>query len=110
MKVTEQDRAAGYADIRVAMLNGNFEVVRVSGLPGEKIVALMQQPMSLKTNYDFVGLVTGKNLEFIQQLHPQSFYKIFLVACSLDGLENLVRNVIKQVGQKLQADAEAEQE
>jgi hypothetical protein len=87
MNVTEQDRAAGFKDIRIAMLDGKFEVVRVSAPTPEKLVETMSQKPSQKMVFDFITSATGKDLKFVLEMNPASYVDVFITACGLCGLE-----------------------
>ena len=98
MNITEADRAAGFKEIRVAMLDGKFEVVSVCAPTPENMVEMMSQKMSAKTVYSFIKLVTGKDLQFILRIAPESFSEIFITASGLMGAEHLAREAAIQAG------------
>ena len=105
MNVTPQDQAAGFKEIRIAMLDGKFEVVRVSSPKPEKLMELMAQKMSQVVVFDFVGTVIDQNADFVLRIHPESFQEIFLTGFALVGMENLVRQAMLNVSEKLRQKA-----
>jgi hypothetical protein len=103
MNVTPQDQAAGFKEIRIAMLDGKFEVVRVSVEKPEKLAELFaQNTTQVKA---FIGEAIGRDLNFVEQIHPQSFHEIFLAVFALLGMENLVRQEMLNVSEKLRQKA-----
>jgi hypothetical protein len=103
MNVTPADQAAGFKEIRIAMLDGKFEVVRVSVEKPEKLAELfVQKPTPVKA---FIGEAIGRDLNFVEQIHPQSFHEIFLTAFKLLGMENLVRQAMLNVSEQFRQKA-----
>jgi hypothetical protein len=107
MKVTDEDRAKGWKEIRIAMLDGKLAIVRVSAPTPGKMVELMTQKMSHRVVFEFVSTVLARDANFVLKIDPRSFQEIFVTASCLLGAENLVRKAMKEVGQKLQKEAEA---
>ena len=101
MSVTDQDRAAGFKEIRVAMLDGKFEVVCVSTLPDEKMFEIMGQKMSAKLIYQFAVAATGKPLDFILEMDQKSISQIFITVCGLIGREQIATQAAINAGLKM---------
>jgi len=91
MKVTDEDRAAGFKDIRISMLDGKLAIVRVNKPSPEKLAELAAQKMTPQVVCEFIGEVIKRDANFVLKIDPRSFNEIFLTASCLIGAENLAR-------------------
>lgn len=101
MSITDQDRAAGFKEIRISMLDGKFEIVRVTAPTPEKLVETMSQKPSQKMVFDFIASVTAKDLRFVLEMNPSSYVEIFITASGLCGLEVSAQQAAVQAALKM---------
>lgn len=101
MNVSSSDVAAGFKEIRVAMMDGSFEIVRVVAPTPEMMAELVSQKVSFKLVFDFVASVTGKDLRFVLEMNPASYSEIFITASQLIGFGQAAQRAGVQAGLKM---------
>jgi hypothetical protein len=101
MNVTEQDIEAGFKEIRIAMQDGTFEIVRVSAITREKMEEILTPNVTPATSAEFVSALIGRDTNFVSRIQHGSSHQIFLTGCALLGVGSLARQITQSVAERL---------